>query len=108
MRPLPAMPHEFSANWCRRAQQRRFGRALPTERVHTNAVCLCITSSFDVLTHFTVAARVRCYHFVMHILQVTDPHLSGIATGRLRGVDTDASLRAVIDDAFARVPDYSA
>ena len=60
------------------------------------------------MTQFTVAARVLCYHFVMQILQITDPHLYGSATGRLRGVETDASLRAVLDDAFARVPDYSA
>src|SRR5258708_13468236 len=44
----------------------------------------------------------------MHILQVTDPHLYGSASGRLRGVETDSSLNAVLDDAFARVPDYSA
>ena len=44
----------------------------------------------------------------MQILQITDPHLYGNAGGRLRGVETDSSLRAVLDDAFARVPDYSA
>ncbi len=44
----------------------------------------------------------------MQILQITDPHLYGSASGRLRGVETDSSLRAVLDDAFARVPDYSA
>ena len=44
----------------------------------------------------------------MQILQVTDPHLYGSASGRLRGVETDPSLHAVLDDAFARVPDYSA
>src|SRR5260370_3575449 len=44
----------------------------------------------------------------MHILQVTDPHLYGSASGRLRGGETDSSLNAVLDDAFARVPDYSA
>jgi Icc protein len=44
----------------------------------------------------------------MQILQITDPHLYGTATGRLRGVETDSSLHAVLDDAFARVPDYSA
>src|SRR5208337_132668 len=44
----------------------------------------------------------------MKILQITDPHLYGNAAGKLRGVETDASLRSVLDDAFARVPDYSA
>ena len=44
----------------------------------------------------------------MQILQITDPHLYGSASGRLRGVQTDSSLNAVLDDAFARVPDYSA
>ncbi len=44
----------------------------------------------------------------MHILQITDPHLYGSASGKLRGVQTDASLRQVLDDAFARVPNYSA
>jgi 3',5'-cyclic-AMP phosphodiesterase len=44
----------------------------------------------------------------MQILQVTDPHLYGNAAGRLRGVETDTSLRNVLDDAFAQVPDYSA
>jgi Icc protein len=44
----------------------------------------------------------------MQILQITDPHLYGSATGRLRGVETDSSLHAVLDDAFARLPDYSA
>ncbi len=29
------------------------------------------------MTQFTVAARVLCYHFVMQILQITDPHLYG-------------------------------
>jgi Icc protein len=44
----------------------------------------------------------------MQILQITDPHLYGSASGRLRGVETDSSLHAVLDDAFARVPDYAA
>jgi Icc protein len=44
----------------------------------------------------------------MKILQITDPHLYGSASARLRGVQTDASLHAVLDDALARVPDYSA
>ncbi len=44
----------------------------------------------------------------MQILQLTDPHLYGSSTGKLRGVETDSSLRAVLDDAFAQVPDYSA
>ena len=45
---------------------------------------------------------------MMQILQITDPHLYGSATGKLRGVETDSSLHAVLDDAFARVPDYAA
>jgi 3',5'-cyclic-AMP phosphodiesterase len=44
----------------------------------------------------------------MKVLQITDPHLYGSATGKLRGVETDATLRAVLDDAFTRVPDYAA
>jgi len=44
----------------------------------------------------------------MQILHLTDPHLYGSASGRLRGVETDSSLSAVLDDAFARVPDYAA
>jgi len=60
------------------------------------------------MTQFTVAAKVLCYHLVMQILQITDPHLYGSADGRLRGVETDSSLNAVLDDAFARVPYYSA
>jgi Icc protein len=44
----------------------------------------------------------------MHILQITDPHLYGDASGRLRGVETDSSLHSVLVDAFARVPDYAA
>jgi 3',5'-cyclic-AMP phosphodiesterase len=60
------------------------------------------------MTQFTVISRLLCYHFVMQILQFTDPHLYGSATGRLRGVETDSSLAAVLDAAFARVPDYAA
>jgi 3',5'-cyclic-AMP phosphodiesterase len=44
----------------------------------------------------------------MQILQITDPHLYGSASARLRGVETDSSLAAALDDAFARVPNYSA
>jgi Icc protein len=49
----------------------------------------------------------------MQILQITDPHLYGNAGGTLRGVETDSSLRNVLDHAFApgvstREPDYSA
>jgi 3',5'-cyclic-AMP phosphodiesterase len=44
----------------------------------------------------------------MHILQITDPHLYGSASGRLRGVETDSSLRVALADAIARVPDYEA
>ncbi len=44
----------------------------------------------------------------MNVLHLTDPHLYGHADGRLRGVETDWSLRAVLQDALAAVPDYSA
>jgi Icc protein len=44
----------------------------------------------------------------MHIVQITDPHLYGRADGRLRGVETDSSLRAVLEDAFREVEQYSA
>jgi len=44
----------------------------------------------------------------MKILQVTDPHLYGRADGNLRGVQTDASFRGVLDAAFGRFPDYAA
>jgi Icc protein len=44
----------------------------------------------------------------MHILQLTDPHLYGSASGRLRGVETDSSLRLALADAIARIPDYEA
>jgi 3',5'-cyclic-AMP phosphodiesterase len=44
----------------------------------------------------------------MQILQITDPHLYGSASARLRGVETDSSLRAALDDAMARVPNFAA
>jgi Icc protein len=44
----------------------------------------------------------------MNIIQITDPHLYGSEGGALRGVVTDASLRSVLDEAFAKVPDYAA
>ncbi len=44
----------------------------------------------------------------MQILQITDTHLYGNAGGKLRGVETDPSLHAALDAAFARVPDYEA
>ena len=44
----------------------------------------------------------------MKILQITDPHLYGSASGALRGVVTDASLRNVLDEAYASVPDFEA
>jgi 3',5'-cyclic-AMP phosphodiesterase len=44
----------------------------------------------------------------MRILQITDPHLYGNAAARLRGVETDSTLRSVLADAFAAVPDYAA
>ena len=44
----------------------------------------------------------------MKILQITDPHLYGSASGALRGVVTDQSLRRVLDEAHAREHDYAA
>jgi Icc protein len=44
----------------------------------------------------------------MKILQITDPHLYGRASAKLRGVETDSSLRNVLDDALTLVPDYAA
>ena len=62
-----------------------------------------------VMTQFTVERQRLCYDFrTMNILQITDPHLYGNAAGRLRGVVTDSTLRSVLEDAFAQVPDYSA
>ena len=44
----------------------------------------------------------------MHILQITDLHLYGNAGGRLRGVETDSSLRNVLKDADSAAIDHSA
>ena len=44
----------------------------------------------------------------MQILHITDPHLYGSADARLRGVETQSSLRAVLDDAFSCGADYAA
>jgi Icc protein len=44
----------------------------------------------------------------MRILQFTDPHLFGQAGGTLRGIETDASLRAVVADALERFPGATA
>jgi 3',5'-cyclic-AMP phosphodiesterase len=44
----------------------------------------------------------------MKILQITDPHVYGSASARLRGVQTDATLRAVLEQALAHPADYSA
>ena len=44
----------------------------------------------------------------MQILQITDPHLYGNAGGNLRGVETDSSLRNVLDAAFGGAADYAA
>src|SRR5271165_7222082 len=66
-------------------------------------------SSRTVMTQFTVDGAPLCYaSTLMQILQITDPHLYGNAAGKLRGVQTDLSLRNVLDDAFARVPNFSA
>jgi 3',5'-cyclic-AMP phosphodiesterase len=44
----------------------------------------------------------------MNILQFTDPHLYGRSDGKLRGVQTDSTLRTVMQAAFAQCPDYEA
>ena len=45
----------------------------------------------------------------MHVLHLTDPHLYGNASGNLRGVETDSSLRNVLDDALGSdAPEYAA
>lgn len=49
----------------------------------------------------------------MQVLQITDPHLYGNASGALRGVETDSSLRNVLEDALQPDPaapehDYAA
>lgn len=44
----------------------------------------------------------------MRILQFTDTHLYGHADGRLRGVETDSSLQAVLEEAFAQFPRFDA
>ncbi len=44
----------------------------------------------------------------MEILQFTDTHLYGDAAGRLRGVQTDASLRCVLEEAYAHAPNHEA
>jgi Icc protein len=44
----------------------------------------------------------------MQVLQITDPHLYGNGDASLRGVQTDASLRSVLDAALAPGRDYAA
>ena len=44
----------------------------------------------------------------MQLLQITDPHLYGRSDAKLRGVETDSSLRMVLADAYLQVPDYAA
>jgi Icc protein len=61
-----------------------------------------------LMIQFTVGGVRNCYHFAMKILHFTDPHLYGRADARLRGVETDSSLRAVLEEAFAAVPEYAA
>ena len=58
-------------------------------------------SETAAMTQFTVACRGGLLPFLrMQILQITDPHLYGSAGGALRGVETDSSLRNVLDDAL--------
>jgi Icc protein len=45
---------------------------------------------------------------MMQILQISDPHLYGNASGNLRGVETDSSLRNVLDAAFGASGEYAA
>lgn len=44
----------------------------------------------------------------MKIVQISDPHLNGNTSGLVRGVQTDESLQAVLDVAFAQLPDAAA
>lgn len=44
----------------------------------------------------------------MQILQITDPHLYGRADGKLRGVETDSTLRVVLGEALDKFPEYAA
>jgi Icc protein len=44
----------------------------------------------------------------MHILLITDPHLYGNASGKLRGVETASSLRETLDQALSQEPDFRA
>jgi Icc protein len=44
----------------------------------------------------------------MQILHITDPHLYGNSDASLRGVQTDASLRSVLEAALAPAQDYVA
>jgi Icc protein len=45
---------------------------------------------------------------MMQVLHITDPHLYGNAGGNLRGVETDSSLRSVLDAALRETRDYAA
>jgi Icc protein len=44
----------------------------------------------------------------MKILQFTDPHLYGRVDGKLRGVETDTTLHATLNEALAACPDFAA
>ena len=61
-----------------------------------------------VMIQFTVDAQPLCYDLSMHIIQITDPHLYGRADGTLRGVETDSTLRVVLEEALAQFPEYAA
>jgi 3',5'-cyclic-AMP phosphodiesterase len=55
---------------------------------------------------FTNRVQWLCYYRLMNVLQFTDPHLYGNSEGKLRGVQTDLTLQAVLAEAFEAVPDY--
>lgn len=60
------------------------------------------------MMQFTDSAANALYDFNMHIIQLTDPHLYGRADARLRGVETDSTLRAVLDQALSQHDDCAA
>ena len=60
------------------------------------------------MTQFTVAQRTVCYDFEHENSTNYRSALVWKRRRQLRGVETDASLRNVLDDAFQQVPDFAA
>jgi len=64
-----------------------------------NRSCLCITHLNAAMTQFTVGAETVCYDFEPCIFYKSPTHtFYGSASGRLRGVETDSSLNAVLEE----------